>query len=217
MEIKYKKVLSSFLTIIMLFALSACSKQSEQSNTQYNEQPTQSINATTPQETVTDDENANTLVVYFSATGSTKAVAGYIVNTLNADSYEIIPEQVYTSEDLNWTESSSRVNAEHEDPNFRPAIIGELPDLSNYNTIFIGYPIWWGEAPNILRTFMESLDFSNKTIIPFCTSLSSGFGSSGETLQAFTTNANWLEGQRFSSGVNETDVVEWVNGLTIGQ
>ena len=210
MTTKYKKIWCSFLTFILLFAFSACSKQPEQSDIQNEEQ-----SSTTAQTTVTEDENNNILVVYFSATGSTEAVAGYIADTLNADTYKIAAEQEYTSEDLDWTEPSSRVNAEHEDPDFRPEIAGELPELSNYDTVFIGYPIWWGEAPNILKTFMENVDFSGKTVIPFCTSLSSGFGSSGETLAAFTTNANWLEGKRFSSSVEKSDVVEWVNGLEI--
>jgi len=90
-----------------------------------------------------------------------------------------------------------------------------LPELSSYDTVFIGYQIWWGEAPNIVKTFVENVDFTGKTIIPFCTSSSSGIGSSGETLEALTSGANWLEGQRFSSGVDQSDVVEWVNGITI--
>ena len=156
---------------------------------------------------------SNTLVVYFSATNNTKIVADYIADTLNADTYQIIPEQQYTSEDLDWTENSSRVNAEHNDPDFRPEIAGELPELSNYDTVFIGYPIWWGEAPNIVKTFVENVDFTGKTIIPFCTSSSSGIGSSGETLEALTSGANWLEGQRFSSRANETDVKDWISSL----
>lgn len=155
----------------------------------------------------------NTLVVYFSATGNTKTVAGYIADCLGADQYEIVPEEPYTSDDLNWRDESSRVSTEHEDPDFRPAIAGDGTDLSSYDTIFLGYPIWWGEAPNIVRTWMESVDLSGKTVVPFCTSASSGLGSSAQTLQGFAKDANWLDGQRFPSSVGEEEVAEWVNGL----
>lgn len=155
----------------------------------------------------------NTLVVYFSATGNTKTVAGYIADCLGADQYEIVPEEPYTSDDLNWRDESSRVSTEHEDPDFRPAIAGDGADLSSYDTIFLGYPIWWGEAPNIIRTWMESVDLSGKTVVPFCTSASSGLGSSAQTLQGFAKDANWLDGQRFPSSVGEEEVAEWVNGL----
>ena len=154
-------------------------------------------------------------VVYFSATGSTKAVAQTISDTLDADLIEIVPETPYTSADLNWNEPSSRVNTEHENPASRPAIAGGAMDLTTYDTVFLGYPIWWGEAPNILRTFMESNALSGKTIIPFCTSSSSGLGSSAETLKAYAPNATWMDGQRFSSGASEATVREWVLGLNL--
>ena len=154
-------------------------------------------------------------VVYFSATGSTKAVAQTISDTLDADLIEIVPETPYTSADLNWNEPSSRVNAEHEDSASRPAIAGGAMDLTAYDTVFLGYPIWWGEAPNILRTFMESNELSGKTIIPFCTSSSSGLGSSAETLKAYAPDATWLDGQRFSGGAAESAVREWVLALNL--
>ena len=158
---------------------------------------------------------SNTLVVYFSATNNTKTVAENIAKALNADTYQIIAAQEYTSDDLNWTDDTSRVNIEHNDPDFRPEIAGELPELTNYDTIFIGYPIWWGEAPNILKTFVENVDFAGKTVIPFCTSSSSSIGSSGKTLEALTNGANWLEGQRFSSRINGTEVTDWIANLNL--
>ena len=209
-----KRICSSLFAILMLFVFSACSQQPKQQQTeqpQQNETETQS--EVQSQQTVTTVQNNNTFVIYFSATGNTETVANYIADTLNADIYQIIPEQQYTSEDLDWTENSSRVNAEHNDPDFRPEIAGELPELSSYDTVFIGYPIWWGEAPNIVKTFVENVDFTGKTVIPFCTSSSSGIGSSGETLEALTSGANWLEGQRFSSRANETDVKDWISSL----
>ena len=174
----------------------------------------------TEPETITEptqnaENKSNTLVVYFSATNHTKTVADYIAEELNADTYQIIPQQQYTSDDLDWTDNSSRVNAEHNDPDFRPAIAGELPDLSNYDTVFVGYPIWWGEAPNIVKTFVENVDFSGKTMIPFCTSSSSGLGSSGKNIAALTNSANCLEGQRFSSRADEQDVKDWISSLNL--
>lgn len=116
---------------------------------------------------------------------------------------------------MNWTVSTSRSNKEHEDPSIRPAIAGDAKDLSGYDTIFVGYPLWWGEAPNIVWNFVESSDLSGKTVIPFATSSSSGFGSSGKTLEGFAPDGNWLDGQRFQSGVAGADVESWVNGLNL--
>lgn len=168
---------------------------------------------TIEQSPITDDNRI--LVAYFSATGNTKTVADIVATTLKADLYEIVPETAYTSDDLNWTNPSSRVNAEHNDPSFRPAIAGDTKDLSNYDTILLGYPIWWGEAPNIVWNFVESSDLANKTIIPFCTSSSSGLGSSGETLQALSPNADWQNGQRFSGSVEAATVRQWALSLNL--
>lgn len=158
---------------------------------------------------------SNTLVIYFSATGNTEAVAKYISDILSANLYEIVPQDPYSADDLDWTETSSRVNKEHENPDFRPAIAGGETDLSGYDTIFLGYPLWWREAPNIVRTFLENNDLSGKTIIPFCTSTSDGMGSSATTLQTFVSNANWLDGQRFSSRTSQVEVREWITSLKL--
>ncbi|MCI8283866.1 MAG: flavodoxin [Firmicutes bacterium] len=207
-----KCALSCLLIIMMTAALAACGSQPQQS------QPTGGdISSSSEAEQSTGEKqqasDGKTLVVYFSATGNTKTVAEHIAKTLNADTYEITPEQPYTSDDLNYRDDSSRVSKEHEDPTVRPDIAGDGIDMSGYDTVFIGYPIWWGEAPNIVWNFVESSDLSGKTVIPFCTSSSSGIGSSGETLKGFAPEANWKEGQRFSSGVSENDVTDWINTL----
>lgn len=205
---KIKKIISCFLALILLIGAVGCTAASpQQSDSQQQESQ--------PQKPPAIEAAQKTLVIYFSATGSTKAVAETIAETLEADIDEIIPEQPYTSEDLNWRDETSRVNAEHEDADFRPAIAGDIKDLSAYDTIFIGYPIWWGEAPNIVWNFVESYDFSGKTMIPFCTSSSSGLGSSGETLAALAPDAEWLEGQRFPSNASAEDVVNWVKGFEL--
>ena len=152
-------------------------------------------------------------MVYFSATGNTRAVAQTIADTLGADVYEIVPEDPYTDEDLNWNNPDSRVNAEHEDPTSRPAIAGGVPDLAGYDTIFLGYPLWWREAPPIVWNFVESADLSGKTVIPFCTSMSDGFGSSGDTLAGMAPEADWLAGQRFGETLDAASVTQWVESL----
>ena len=214
MVVKYiKAIASGLIAILLLFAFSACGQQTTPKQTEQPEQTQQNETEQQEQQNETGEQNNNTIVVYFSATGNTETVAGYIADTLNADTYQIIAEQKYTSDDLDWTDDNSRVSTEHNDPDFRPEMAGELPDLTNYDTIFIGYPIWWGEAPNIVKGFVENVDFSNKVVIPFCTSSSSGIGSSSENLEALTSNANWLAGQRFSSSVSKDDIINWVNSL----
>lgn len=153
------------------------------------------------------------LVAYFSATNTTEKIAGYIADGLNADLYEIVPEVPYTSADLNYNNSSSRTTIEMNDPDSRPAISGSVSDMRQYDVVFIGYPIWWGEAPRIISTFLESYDFSGKKVIPFCTSGSSGIGSSASNLHSLADRAEWLSGRRFGSSASRNDMIEWVNSL----
>ncbi len=153
------------------------------------------------------------LVAYFSATNNTEGVAQQLAEGLGADIYEIVPEIPYTDEDLNYSDSATRSSIEMDDPSARPAIAGELPDLSQYDVIFLGYPIWWGEAPRIMSTFVEGLDLSGKTVAPFCTSGSSPFGSSDSALKEAAPDATWMEGQRFSGGASAEDILAWANGL----
>lgn len=157
-----------------------------------------------------------TLVAYFSCTGNTKRVAEDIAGELGADLFEIQPEEPYTSEDLIWSDRNSRSSKEHEDETARPAIAVALENIDQYERVFIGYPSWWGEAPRIVSTFVESYDFAGKTIIPFCTSSSSGLGSSAELLSALSSDdATWLEGERFPSSVSQEDVLAWLDGLAL--
>lgn len=165
-----------------------------------------------PDPTPTPEEN-KILVAYFSATNTTEKIAGYIADELPADLYEIVPEIPYTSADLNYGDSSSRTSIEMNDPNARPAISGSVENMGQYETVFLGFPIWWGEAPRIISTFLESYDFSGKAIIPFCTSGSSGIGSSATRLHGLTDGAGWLSGRRFGSSATRDDMVTWVNGL----
>lgn len=161
----------------------------------------------------TPSSGASVLVAYFSATNTTKPLAEYLAGGLDADLYEIVPETPYTSADLNYNNSSSRAAVEMNDPNARPAISGNVSNMEQYDIVFIGYPIWWGQAPRIVSTFFESYDFSGKTIVPFCTSGSSGIGSSATNLHSLTDGATWLSGQRFGGGTSRSTMIQWVNGL----
>ena len=163
------------------------------------------------------DEASNALVVYFSATGNTQAVAQTIADTLGADIFEIEPSDPYTSEDLDWTDENSRVNAEHEDESLRNvALVSDsVENWDSYDTVFIGYPIWWGIAAWPVSSFVAENDFTGKTVIPFCTSSSSGLGDSGNLLAELARSGDWLEGQRFRSSVDAEEVMEWLNSLDL--
>ena len=162
----------------------------------------------------------NALVVYYSATGNTGEAAGYIAGAIGADVFEIVPADPYTSEDLTWTDPESRVSTEHDARVAGETVTVELtqttPDnWDSYDTVFIGYPIWWGEAAWPVDTFVQSNDFTGKTVIPFCTSASSGLGESGQLLAELAGAGDWMEGQRFRSSVSESDVQTWLDGLDL--
>lgn len=158
-----------------------------------------------------DVASSDILVVCFSATGTTKGVAEKIAEAADADLYEIIPAHPYTEEDLNYNSDTSRTTIEKNDDSARPEITGEVSDWDNYKTVYLGYPIWWGDAPKIMDTFVENYNFQGKTVIPFCTSGGSGVGSSAANLAALANGGNWLEGTRFGGGESEAEIAEWVN------
>lgn len=159
--------------------------------------------------------NSTILVAYFSATNNTEGIAQKIAGELDADLYEIEPEVPYTKEDLNYSDSSTRATQEQNDPDARPEISGSVENMDQYEIVFLGYPIWWGQAPRIMNTFIESYDLGGKTIVPFCTSGSSGFGSSDAALRDAAEDAEWLDGERFSADASEEDIAEWIDGLEL--
>ena len=161
----------------------------------------------------TASDAGKTLVVYFSATGTTKGVAEKIAKITGADLYEIVPAQPYTSADLNYNDKSSRAAKEQDDKSARPEIAGEKIDLSGYSTIYIGFPIWFGKEPRIMDTFAESYDFTGKTIIPFCTSGSSGIENSGSNMEKLAGSGTWLEGKRHSGSISEEELKAWIDGF----
>ena len=158
-----------------------------------------------------------TVYQHFSATGTTQGVAQTIADTVGADLFEVVPSDPYTSDDLTWTNNDSRVSREHNDEDLR-AVALESTDVDgwdDYDTVFIGYPIWWGIAAWPMSSFVAVNDFTGKTVIPFCTSTSSGIGQSGELLAELADAGTWLDGQRFSRGSSEADIASWVNGLNL--
>lgn len=160
-------------------------------------------------------DGENVLVVYYSATGSTKKIAEGIAENLNADIFEIVPVDVYSSADLDWNDDNSRVTREYEDESLRNVELEtiEVANWDSYDTVLIGYPIWWGVAAWPVNTFVEANDFSGKIVIPFCTSASSGLGQSGELLANLAGEGNWLKGKRFRSGASSSDVQTWIDSL----
>jgi len=154
------------------------------------------------------------LIAYFSATNNTENIANHVADITSGTRYEILPKEPYTSADLNYN-TDCRAKREQNDPTCRPAIDGRVADMANYDIVFIGYPIWWGQAPKILYTFLESYEFAGKTIIPFCTSGSSGIGTSATNLSSSASDATWLSGQRFSGSASKATVETWINGLNL--
>lgn len=210
-----KKIISMFLIFAMVFSFAACSSQT--SGEDQAQQPAASESEGGADGTDADGASGNgsTLVVYFSATGNTETAAGYIAEATGGDLFEIQPAEPYTDDDLNWTDDNSRVTREHEDGSLRDVelVADTVDNWEQYDTVFIGYPIWWGIAAWPVDTFVEANDFTGKTVIPFCTSSSSGIGDSGQLLADLAGTGDWQEGQRFSSGVDEADVQEWIDGL----
>ena len=231
-----KKVITVLISLLMILSLAACGNSASQTGQPSTEekQTADTVNSEEPVENSANAENTDTsegqtnesenpdileeqatkvLVAYFSATNTTQGIAEHIANGLNADIYEIVPKEPYTDADLNYNDNNSRTTIEMNDPDARPAITGSVEDMEQYDIVFIGYPIWWGEAPRIVSTFVESYDFSGKTIVPFCTSGGSGVGSSATNLEQLTDGADWLPGKRLNGSDSQDTVMEWVNGL----
>lgn len=242
-----KKLFSFFMTFVIALSLTACGSNNgtgesshgteqetsvqttgEESGTKENTNETEpSSDAKEPEQTEiseespseeTDKTEAKALVVYFSATGNTKAVAETLAGLQDADIYEIVPEEPYTDEDLNYNDRTTRATAEQNDPDARPAISGSITDYEQYEVIYVGYPIWWGDMPRILYTFFDTYDFSGKTIAPFCTSGGSGLSGTPGTIAELEAGATVLDGLHISGSVAdnaESRVAEWL--ADIGQ
>ena len=222
-----KKLTALIMSLLMITSLAACGSNetntlapSEPESAQTESAPTsesQSTQDSTMESEASQEESVvgKTLVVYFSATGNTESAANYIAQATGGDLFELEPAEPYTDEDLNYNNDDSRVSREHEDESLRDVelVADTVENWDDYDTVFIGYPIWWGIAAWPVDSFVEANDFTGKTVIPFATSASSDLGQSGELLAELAGTGDWQEGQRFSSSVSEEDIQAWVDDL----
>ena len=192
------RIITLAIGVCLILSLSACGKTQ-----------TKSKNSTEQAQTAVSDA----LVVYFSATGTTKGAAEKIAAITNADLYEIVPAEPYSEEDLNYNDDESRTSIEMNDPKARPEIGGKAISLEEYSVVYLGYPIWHGDAPRIMSTFVENHDFNGITVIPFCTSGGSGLGESGSHLAKQAGSGSWLAGERFGGSVTDKELQSWIDGL----
>lgn len=210
LENNMKKILCLLLSVMLLLSLGACAKSSatkaESSDT---------VQSDTRGTTQSDEK---VLVAYFSASGNTREVAKEIASVTGGDLFEIKPAQAYTSSDLDWNDKNSRVSREHDDKSLRDIeLVETTPDnWADYKIVYIGYPIWWGGAAWPVNNFIKSNDFTSKTIVPFCTSSSSGIGSSVNELKKLNSTGSWKDGKRFPSNVPVNEIEKWIKTLTFG-
>ena len=223
----WKRLLSCVLAGSVALALAACGQQSaggssagNQSTSQSTDQSREEVSSAAQSAAgsgadTSGTERGNVLVVYYSATGNTENAASYIAQATGGDLFEITPAEPYTDDDLNWSDENSRVTREHADESLRDVELTttQVENWDSYDTVFLGYPIWWGVAAWPVDGFVEANDFTGKTVIPFCTSSSSGLGESGELLAELAGTGDWQEGQRFRSSASQEDVAEWVDSL----
>ena len=232
-----KKLTAILLSVLLVFSLAACGNNQQATDTtpepssepvsETTSEPekaaqssetssaSQSENEDNTVDTDVESTGGKTLIVYYSASGNTEEVANYIASATGGDLFEIVPTEIYTNADLDWTDDDSRVSREHDNEDERdvPLVSDTVDNWDEYDTVFIGYPIWWGIAAWPVDGFVKANDFTGKTVIPFCTSSSSGLGESGELLKEMAGTGEWLEGERFRSGASEETVWSWVEGL----
>ena len=212
-----ERILAFILILVFWLGLAACGNgeiEQRKSQTLSGDELIETENGNKAMNNSRENNAKNILVAYFSATGTTKTLAEYASDILNADIYEMIAADSYTEEDLTYY-TNSRADREQDDLAARPAIFSRIENMEQYDTILLGYPIWHGQAPRIISTFLESYDFSGKTMIPFCTSHSSGIGSSDANLHSLAKNANWLDGRRFASGTTKEEMAAWLDEMEI--
>ena len=210
-----KKLTAILLAALMMFTLAACSGGGNECAGETNSAASATSEETSATTEQTSSDLGNVLVAYYSATGNTERVAQTIADATGGDLFAIEPTEPYTDEDLNWNNEDSRVSREHEDESLRdvPLVNTTVENWDDYDTVFIGYPIWWGIAAWPVDGFVEANDFSGKTVIPFATSASSGMGQSGELLADLAGTGEWQEGMRFSGGVDDAEVQDWLSML----
>ena len=221
---RFLSIILSFVAGASTLAFVACADNAAESNPPADNEQTGNNEDNGGQNTPSDPQtpqipagDSDILIVYFSATGNTEEVVGYIADATGGTIFELVPVQPYTSADLRWTDENSRVVQEYENPELRDVELTSttVENWAEYDTVFIGYPIWWGIAAWPVNGFVQDNDFTGKTVIPFCTSSSSGLGQSGQLLAAMAGEGNWQEGHRFRSGASQSDVTSWLRDLGV--
>ena len=208
-----RKILAVLIALCMVAVLGACSGNApEKTEDKDNDSKEQAEAPVDESDEAEAGESGKALVVYFSCTGTTKGVAEKIAKITGADLYGIKAAKEYTDDDRNWHDDNSRTTIEQNDKSARPEIGSDPVSLDGYETIYIGFPIWWGEEPRIMDTFVESCDFDGKTVIPFCTSGGSSIGNSGKNLEENAGSGKWLDGERFDSNTTEDELKTWIEG-----
>lgn len=213
---KSKKLLSILLVCVTAIGLMAgCGTSDDSQSASTNDNKSAGTASKTTENTETTSTDGKNLVVYYSATGNTKKVAETIAQVTGGDLFEIEPTEPYTEDDLNWTNDNSRVSKEHEDESLRDVdlVSTTVDGWDSYDTVYIGYPIWWGIAAWPVNNFVKDNDFTGKTVIPFCTAASSGIGDSGNLLQEMAGTGDWKDGERFRGNASESDIRSWIDGL----
>lgn len=214
-----KKWIPFLLIALLAFSLTACGTQPEaEALTAQTAEEVQPITESTETEQTAESIEAKQtkiLVAYFSATGNTKPIAETIAELTGGDLFEIVPAQPYTDDDLNYSNDSCRANQEQDNASARPEISGTVENMEDYDIVLLGHPIWWGKEPRIMDTFLESYDFSGKTVVNFCTSGGSGISTATENLKALSPDANWLEGHRFATGADSDTIQTWLDSLGV--
>ena len=206
---KYIRIITALMLIMSVLILAGCGSNTDSAEGSDASEEVQ----TEEQDAASEAGTGDTLVVYFSATGTTKGVAEKIASITGADTYEIKAAKEYTDADLDWNDPDSRTTHEQNDASVRPEIGSDPVSLEGYKTVYIGYPIWWREEPRIMDTFVESHDFDGITMIPFCTSGSSDIGKSAKNLADNAGSGKWLEGARFAGGASEDEIRSWIDGM----
>lgn len=218
---RFAALILSVLCLVTALSFAGCaSPDTDPVQTAAQQSPGSSSDETADDAQADDNDTqteGGTLVVYFSATGNTEQAAQYIAEITGGDLFELEPAEPYTSADLNYGNDDSRVSREHDDESLRDVelVSATVENWDSYDTVFVGYPIWWGIAAWPVDTFIKANDFTGKTVVPFCTSASSGVGESAELLADMAGTGNWLDGTRFRSNVSEDDIQEWIDGLDL--
>lgn len=212
---KLSKIIVLIFSALLIFCLSACASENTSDNNTKTTPETQQSASTDENTDNAPASNSKILVAYFSCTGNTENAAQKIATATGGDLYAITPAEPYTADDLRYNDDTTRATKEQHDASIRPALAGTVDNFQQYDVIFVGYPIWWDQAPRVINTFLESYDFSGKKVIPFCTSGGSTITNSANQLKSTYSNMNWLDGRLIGRSTSQDEIATWIDSLNI--